>query len=76
MNASSEEGFAERLRGIYEHSPWVVERAYGARPFASLAALKRALVEVVRDAGIDTQLALIRAHPQLAGRAMQSNALT
>ncbi|HWD14988.1 MAG TPA: 2-oxo-4-hydroxy-4-carboxy-5-ureidoimidazoline decarboxylase [Casimicrobiaceae bacterium] len=76
LNASSEEGFAERLRGIYEHSPWVVERVYGARPFASLAALKRALVEVVRDAGSDTQLALIRAHPQLAGRAMQANALT
>jgi N-carbamoyl-L-amino-acid hydrolase len=76
LNDASQEAFAALLHGTYEHSPWVVERAYAARPFASLPALKRALVEVVRDAGTDAQLALIRAHPQLAGRAMQSNALT
>jgi len=76
LNEASQEAFVAFLRGTYERSPWVVERAYAARPFASLPALKRALVEVVRDAGIDAQLALIRAHPQLAGRAMQSNALT
>ena len=76
LNDASQEAFAALLHGTYEHSPWVVERAYAARPFASLTALKRALVEVVRDAGTDAQLALIRAHPQLAGRAMQSNALT
>jgi N-carbamoyl-L-amino-acid hydrolase len=76
LNDASQEAFAALLHGTYEHSPWVVERAYAARPVASLPALKRALVEVVRDAGTDAQLALIRAHPQLAGRAMQSNALT
>ncbi|HET9670936.1 MAG TPA: 2-oxo-4-hydroxy-4-carboxy-5-ureidoimidazoline decarboxylase [Casimicrobiaceae bacterium] len=76
LNDASREAFVALLRGTYEHSPWVVERAYAARPFASLPALKRALVEVVRDAGTDAQLALIRAHPQLAGRAMRLNALT
>ena len=76
LNRASESEFRQLLTGTYEHSPWVVERAYLARPFSTLAALKRALVEVVRDAGDETQLALIRAHPQLAGRAMQTATLT
>ncbi|HET6802211.1 MAG TPA: 2-oxo-4-hydroxy-4-carboxy-5-ureidoimidazoline decarboxylase, partial [Casimicrobiaceae bacterium] len=76
LNAGTAAEFADALRGIYEHSPWVVERAATARPFVTLAALKRALVQVVRDAGDAAQLALIRAHPELAGRAMQASTLT
>jgi N-carbamoyl-L-amino-acid hydrolase len=76
LNAGTAAEFADALRGIYEHSPWVVERAATARPFVTLAALKRALVQVVRDAGDAAQLALIRAHPELAGRAMQTSTLT
>ncbi len=76
LNAGTAAEFADALRGIYEHSPWVVERAATARPFPTLAALKRALVQVVRDAGDAAQLALIRAHPELAGRAMQTSTLT
>ena len=53
------------LDGTYEHSPWVAERAWQARPFASLAQLKLALVQAVRDAGREAQLALIRVHPEL-----------
>ncbi|MCC7287309.1 MAG: 2-oxo-4-hydroxy-4-carboxy-5-ureidoimidazoline decarboxylase [Burkholderiaceae bacterium] len=66
----------DALAGIYEHSPWVVEAALAKRPFATLAAFKRALVEAVRDAGTDRQLALIRAHPELAGKAMVAKTLT
>jgi beta-ureidopropionase / N-carbamoyl-L-amino-acid hydrolase len=76
LNHATAAQFATLLGGIYEHSPWIVERAYAARPFATLAALKRALVDVVRDAGADAQLALIRAHPPLAGKAMLSATLT
>ena len=47
------------LDGLYEHSPWIVERAWARRPFASLAALKRALVQVVSDCGRERQVALI-----------------
>ncbi len=68
--------FTALLDGTYEHSPWVAERAAAKRPFVNLAALKRALVEVVRDAGRDAQLVLIRAHPELAGKAMVSKTLT
>ncbi|MFO0231542.1 MAG: 2-oxo-4-hydroxy-4-carboxy-5-ureidoimidazoline decarboxylase, partial [Burkholderiales bacterium] len=62
--------------GTYEHSPWIVERAASMRPFASLAQLKLALVRVVREASDAERLALLRAHPELAGRAMVARSLT
>ena len=76
INAAPQAGFTQLLDGTYEHSPWIIERARGKRPFASLAALKLALVRVVRESGHDAQLALIRAHPELAGKAMVSKTLT
>ncbi|WP_119288559.1 2-oxo-4-hydroxy-4-carboxy-5-ureidoimidazoline decarboxylase [Azohydromonas sediminis] len=76
LNAASQPEFVALLDGTYEHSPWIAERAWHRRPFASLAALKHALVEVLRDAGHDAQLALIRAHPELAGKAMVARTLT
>jgi N-carbamoyl-L-amino-acid hydrolase len=69
LNEASVEGFVALLDGVYEHSPWIAERAFAAAPFTSLAHLKHALVKVVRDAGRDEQLALVRAHPELAGKA-------
>lgn len=76
LNAVSAAEFTALLDGTYEHSPWIAERAALARPFASLAHLKRAMIEVVREAGVDAQLRLIRAHPELAGKAMVSKTLT
>ncbi len=64
------------LDGLYEHSPWIAEQALAQRPFASLAALKHAMVRVLDAAGLEPQLALIRAHPELAGKAMVSQSLT
>ena len=64
------------LDGTYEHSPWIAERAAAQRPFASLVQLKLALVQVVRSAGQAAQVALIRAHPELAGKAMPDQRLT
>ena len=64
------------LDGLYEHSPWIVDAALQQRPFQSLARLKRALVEVVRNAGREPQLALLRAHPELAGKAIVAGSLT
>ena len=76
LNAATPAEFVALLDGTYEHSPWIAERAAALRPFASLAGLKHALVTVVRDAGTEPQLALIRAHPELAGKAMVSKTLT
>lgn len=64
------------LDGIYEHSPWIAEAALAHRPFATLAQLKYAMVQALEAAGTDTQLKLIRAHPELAGKAMVAKALT
>ena len=50
LNHTSDAEFAQALTGTYENSPWIVEAAASRRPFATLAALKRALVEVVRQA--------------------------
>ena len=76
INRATAAEFTALLDGTYEHSPWVAERAAGKRPFVNLAALKRALIEAVRDAGREQQLVLIRAHPELAGKAMVSKTLT
>jgi N-carbamoyl-L-amino-acid hydrolase len=76
LNASSHHDFVDLLAGIYEHSPWIAERAWPRGPFVSLAQLKRALVEVVSEADRDEQLALLRAHPELAGKAMVAATLT
>jgi N-carbamoyl-L-amino-acid hydrolase len=76
LNAASQPEFAALLEGTYEHSPWIAERGWDKRPFRSLAHLKLALVEVVREAGREAQLKLIRAHPELAGKAMVSKTLT
>jgi len=76
LNTAAPADAVALLAGTYEHSPWIVEGALPRRPFASLAQLKLALVEVVRAAGRDAQIALIRAHPELAGKAMVTKTLT
>ena len=76
LNAASQAEFTQWLDGTYEHSPWIASQAWVQRPFKSLAQLKLALAEVVRKAGRAAQLALIRAHPELAGKAMVSKTLT
>ena len=76
VNAASRTECVEQLRGLWEHSPWVVERAAGARPFASVTALKLAMTGIVREAPPEKQLELLRAHPELAGSAMLDRTLT
>ena len=76
LNAVPAHEFAESLDGIYEHSPWIPARGALHRPFSSLAHLKRGLVDIVRETDRAAQLALIRAHPELAGKAMVAKALT
>jgi len=76
LNAASAEDALAQLDGLYEHSPWIAERALARRPFASLAQLKRALAEVLAEAGRDAQVTLVRAHPELAGKAMVAKTLT
>ena len=76
LNSCDTATFTDRLRGIYEHSPWIPERAAARRPFVNATALKLALQDVVGTATLDEQLGLIRAHPELAGKAAVAGQLT
>jgi len=76
LNAATPQDALALLDGLYEHSPWITEAALKQRPFQSLAQLKVVLAKVVSQASREAQLSLIRAHPELAGKAMVSQSLT
>ena len=75
LNAADRDTFVTALGEVMEHSPWVAEAAYAARPFSGLAALYRAMVDAVRNAGDARKLALIKKHPELAGKVAREGAL-
>lgn len=68
--------FVHTLAGVFEHSPWVAEMAYAEHPFTTRADLERALNTAMRSASKAQQLALIRAHPELAGKAAIAGEMT
>ncbi len=70
------EAFTAELGEIFEHSPWVARAAWAQRPFATVAALHAAMVDVVNHAAPERQLALLRAHPELAGQAARAGEIT
>jgi len=76
LNACSLPRFLEVCGPLYEHSPWVAERAFARRPFSSREALHAALLDAVASASPDEQLSLIRAHPDLVGRLAREGRLT
>jgi OHCU decarboxylase len=76
VNAMSKRDFAAALGGVFEHSPWVAERAWEAKPFKSAGELHEAMIGAVREASSEERLALVRAHPELAGREAVAGALT
>lgn len=73
INALSEAEFVARYQALFEHSPWVVAQAARLRPFADLF---DTLIEVMLGADRAQQLALILAHPELAGKAAIDRTLT
>jgi OHCU decarboxylase len=76
LNRMERSTFVSRIGWVYEHSPWVAEEAWENRPYANLDALHSAMDAVVRAAPEEKQLALIRAHPDLAGRLAMLGQLT
>ena len=76
LNTLSADAFTEVLGAIFEHSPWVAQRAAAARPFTSRLQLLDAMRAVVQSAPVEEQLALIRAHPQLGARGRKRLELT
>jgi 2-oxo-4-hydroxy-4-carboxy-5-ureidoimidazoline decarboxylase len=76
LNGLSSDAFVAALGHLFEHSPWIVEQAAARRPFADREALHAAMMAVIRAAPEDAQLALIRAHPDLAGKAARAGTMT
>ena len=76
LNALDARAFCAALEGVFEHSPWIVERTSRSRPFGSVAALHRALIATLGHASEAEQLALLQAHPELAGKAAVARTLT
>jgi beta-ureidopropionase / N-carbamoyl-L-amino-acid hydrolase len=76
LNAAPAAEALAMLDGVYEHSLWIAQKALAHRPFASLAALKHALAVALASASREAQIQLIKAHPELAGKAMVDNSLT
>ena len=76
LNTAPLEEATALLAGLYEHSPWIPAAALKQRPFVSVAQLQVAMAQVVTQADVEAQLALIRAHPELAGKAMVDKSLT
>ncbi len=70
LNALPPAEFTRIVGPVFEHSPWIAERTAARRPFVSLEALLAALRATVEAATADEQLSLIRAHPDLVGRAV------
>jgi len=76
LNRLSPAAFATALGHVFEHSPWVAERAGRKRPFASVGALHESMMATVWEAPAASQMALLRAHPELAGKAALRGELT
>ena len=76
LNSLSRDDFVRVVGPVFERSPWIAVATWPRRPFASVEALHRACTETVANGGEKKQLALIRAHPDLAGRAVLAGALT
>jgi len=74
LNALDRDPFVEAIGWVFEHSPWVAERAWERRPFTGVEVLHQAMTAQVERAPVDDQLALIRAHPDLGTRARVSPA--
>jgi len=76
INALAPAAFVERFGFLFEHSPWIVAAAEKCRPFVDVQAMEAAMAAVIEQSGEDAQIALLRAHPELAGRAMIDQTLT
>lgn len=76
LNRLDRSAFTDALGNLFEHSPWIPEATWEQRPFATLQTLHQALVNTVEQASLEQQIALIQAHPDLAGKLAISGKLT
>src|SRR3954471_4650997 len=76
VNRMDRDAFVQAFGGVFEHSPWIAERAWSAKPFDGREALHDAMIDVVRDASSEEKRCLLNAHPELAGQEARTRAMT
>jgi 2-oxo-4-hydroxy-4-carboxy-5-ureidoimidazoline decarboxylase len=76
LNSADKKSFVAALGDVYEQAPWVAEAVQGQRPFASLNALHEAMAAAVRAATAEQRIALLKGHPDLAGKAVRAGTVT
>ena len=76
VNSFDRHQFTDAFGALFEGSPWIAEEAWHARPFADVAGLYHALCQVMYDAPVERKVSLIRAHPDLVGKAALAGTLT
>ena len=76
LNAANRDEFTRAIGWVFEHSPWIAERAWDGRPFGSVGILHEAMTRVVAEASPDEQIALLRAHPDLGTRFRTAEPIT
>jgi 2-oxo-4-hydroxy-4-carboxy-5-ureidoimidazoline decarboxylase len=76
INAMDRAAFVQKFGGIFENSPWVAEKAWEKRPFASIDGMHAAMVAAAKYAPAAMQLALLQSHPDLAGKEAEAGTMT
>ena len=76
INAMDRAAFVQKFGGIFENSPWVAEKAWEKRPFATLDDMHAAMVTVAKYAPAAMQLTLLQSHPDLAGKEAEAGTMT
>jgi OHCU decarboxylase len=76
LNTCDRNAFVRVCGPLFEHSPWIAERTFERRPFASVDALHQELCRTLRAAPRDEQVTLIASHPDLVGRLARAGRLT
>lgn len=76
LNTCSLDAFVETLGGVFEHSPWIAQAVYEQRPFVDASDLHTRMLRILSAASRSAQIAVISAHPDLAGRLARDGALT
>jgi 2-oxo-4-hydroxy-4-carboxy-5-ureidoimidazoline decarboxylase len=76
VNALDQDGFIAALGGVVEHAPWIAAATWSRRPFTSVDALHAAMMDAIASVPEAKQMALIRGHPELAGKAAIRGELT
>src|SRR5438128_5890092 len=76
LNSFAREKFVAVCGPFFEHSPWIAEQTWPARPFASLEQLHQRLTETLAAAPVERKVSLISAHPDLVGRLAREGGLT